>query len=227
MKKGIRIAIDGPSGSGKSTLAKRIARTRGLVYVDTGAMYRAVGLYVSRRGVSPEDRAGVAALLPEITIELVTGEDGQKVFLCGEDVTGLIRTEEISMCASNVSKLPEVRAFLTSLQKAMAEKGGIVMDGRDIGTVVIPDAEIKIFVRTSSEERARRRYEELIARGEDAVYEDVLRDIVRRDENDSRREIAPLRAAEDAVILDNSGYEPDDTFQEASAIIERRLAEIG
>ncbi len=222
MNGNIRIAIDGPSGSGKSSLAKKVARELGLVYVDTGAMYRAVGLYVRRHDVSPEDTAGVEALLPDITVGLEMGENGQIVLLSGEDVTSLIRTEEISMYASLVSKIPAVRAFLTSQQQAMAAAGRIVMDGRDIGTVVIPDAEVKIFLKTSPEERARRRYEELLGRGEDAVYEDVLRDIMKRDENDASRDVAPLRQAEDAVVIDNSGYEPEDTLREALEIIGKK-----
>ena len=222
MDRKIRIAIDGPSGSGKSSLAKKIAREMNLVYVDTGAMYRAVGLYVRRHDVSPEDAAGVEALLPGITVGLEAGENGQVVRLSGEDVTSLIRTEEISMYASLVGKIPAVRAFLTAQQRAMAEAGGIVMDGRDIGTVVIPDAEVKIFLKTSPEERARRRYEELRERGEEVVFEDVLRDIRRRDENDAGRAVAPLRQADDAVVIDNSGYEPEDTLREALAIIAKK-----
>ena len=222
MDRKIRIAIDGPSGSGKSSLAKKIAREMNLVYVDTGAMYRAVGLCVRRHNVSPEDAAGVEALLPGISIALEAGDGGQIVRLSGEDVTSLIRTEEISMYASLVAKLPAVRAFLTAQQKAMAEAGGIVMDGRDIGTVVIPDAEVKIFLKTSPEERARRRTEELIARGEDARYEDVLRGIRRRDENDAGRAVAPLRQAEDAAVIDNSGYEPEDTLREALEMIAKK-----
>lgn len=218
MERKIRVALDGPSGSGKSTIAKKLAATLNFVYVDTGAMYRSVGLYVKEHGVKVDDVEGIAALLPEITLELKCTEEGQKVFLCGEDVSGKIRTEEISMCASAVSKLPVVRAFLTAQQKEMAARGGIVMDGRDIGTVVIPDAEVKFFVVTPPEVRAKRRYAELIERGETAVYEDVLRDIVIRDENDSKRDIAPLKAAEDAVLLDNTGSF-EDTVNRALEII--------
>jgi len=222
MTRKIRVAIDGPSGSGKSSLAKKLAAHLGFVYVDTGAMYRSVGLHVRRHGADPHDAEAVSALLPGLTVELAYAPDGQRVLLSGEDVTGLIRTEEISLYASAVGTIPAVRTFLTGLQKSLAEKGGIVMDGRDIGTVVIPDAEVKIFLKTSPEERARRRYAEQQAKGEACTYEEVLRDIRRRDEQDSTRAVAPLRAAEDAVTLDNSGYEPEDTFREALAIVERK-----
>ena len=219
----IRIAIDGPSGSGKSSLAKNLSRELRLVYVDTGAMYRTVGLAVRRAEADPHDEAAVAPLLEGLTLEMKQTDEGQKMFLNGEDVTGLIRTEEMSRYASAVGTLPAVRRFLTSMQKRMAEAGGIVMDGRDIGTVVIPDAEIKIFLKTSPEERARRRLEEQLARGEECTYEEVLADIRRRDEQDTNRASAPLRCAEDAVVIDNSGYEMEDTLREALGIVRSRL----
>lgn len=194
----ISIAIDGPSGAGKSTLAKRLAASFGWLYIDTGAMYRTVGLFAVRAGVPLEQEAAVAALLPDIRLALRMEEGVQHMLLNGEDVTGLIRTEQISMAASKVSAHPAVRAFLLETQRDFARRANVVMDGRDIGTVVLPDARVKIFLTASPETRARRRYDELIARGEDAVYETVLADVRRRDENDMTRAAAPLRpAAED------------------------------
>ena len=221
----MNIAIDGPGGSGKSVLAKNIARKLGLVYVDTGALYRTVGLNACRKGISKEDKDGIVASLSSITVSLEYENGAQKVLLSGEDVTELIRTPEISMYASAVSALPEVRSFLNELQADMVRKGNVVMDGRDIGTVIMPDADVKIFLFASPENRARRRYEELIQRGQNVKYEDILLDIIARDTADSTRDIAPAVPADDAVMLDNSGFEQQDTYRAAIRIINDKTGE--
>lgn len=200
------VAIDGPSGAGKSTLAKMIAEELSFLYVDTGAIYRTVGLYAKKNNVDPHDGPAVTSLLESIQIEMNYGEDGlQRMYLNGEDVTTDIRQHEISAYASAVSAIPEVRAFLLDMQRSFARTNNVVMDGRDIGTVVLPDAEIKIFLTADPEDRARRRYEELILRGQQAEFETVLKDLVQRDYNDSHRASAPLRQAEDAILLDTTG----------------------
>lgn len=199
------IAIDGPSGAGKSTLARALARELGYLYVDTGAIYRTVGLAAFRAGVDPEDGAAVSALLPGLEIGMGYGPDGtQRMYLGGEDVSADIRRHEISRYASCVSALPAVRAFLLDRQRAMAAEHDVVMDGRDIGTVVLPGAGVKIFLTAAPEARARRRWLELRERGEQADYEAVLRDVKARDEKDSSRSAAPLRQAEDAVPADTT-----------------------
>lgn len=200
------IAIDGPSGAGKSTLAKMIAAELNFLYVDTGAIYRTVGLYAKKNDVDPHDAPAVTALLDSIQIDMNYGEDGlQRMYLNGEDVTTAIRQHEISAYASAVSAIPEVRAFLLDMQRSFARTNNVVMDGRDIGTVVLPDAQIKIFLTADPEDRARRRYEELLQRGQQADYETVLKDLIQRDYNDSHRASAPLRQAEDALLLDTTG----------------------
>lgn len=200
------IAIDGPSGAGKSTLAKLIASELNFLYVDTGAIYRTVGLYAKKNNVDPHDGPAVTALLDSIHIDMNYGEDGlQRMYLNGEDVTTDIRQHEISAYASAVSAIPEVRAFLLEMQRSFARTNNVVMDGRDIGTVVLPNAQIKIFLTADPEDRARRRYEELLQRGQQADYETVLKDLIQRDYNDSHRATAPLRQAEDALLLDTTG----------------------
>ena len=188
----ISIAIDGPSGAGKSSLSRRLAAELGYIYVDTGAMYRTIGLHVLRSGADTEDEDAVAALLPGIRLEMRYVDGVQHMFLNGEDVSGLIRTEEVSMAASHVSAHPSVRAFLLDAQRALAKDNNVLMDGRDIGTVVLPGAQVKIFLTASAGDRARRRYDELIARGEWVSYEQVLADVERRDYNDTHRAAAPL-----------------------------------
>ncbi len=215
----IKIAIDGPSGGGKSTLAKRISRETGIIYVDTGALYRTVGYYVRGKGVAKEDREGIVALLPEIKIELVFKDGNQTVLLNGEDLGDKIREPEISMYASAVSAVPAVREFLLETQRRIARENSVVMDGRDIGTVILPDADVKIFLSASNEERARRRCEELKAKGMEASYEEVLADMNERDKNDKNRDVAPAIPAEDAVMLDNSGLTLDGTYEAAMKII--------
>ncbi len=219
----IRIAIDGPSGSGKSTLAKNLAREMSLVYVDTGALYRSVGLYVMRAGADPKSASQVTALLGEIDLKLVYTEQGQRVVLCGEDVSDLIRTNEISMYASAVSAIPSVRKFLLEIQKKMAMAGNVVMDGRDIGTVIMPDADVKFFLESNTKARARRRYEELLAKGHTYTEEEIYADIVKRDKNDSSREVAPAVPADDAIFLDNSEFTPEQTLERAMSIIAEKL----
>lgn len=219
----IRIAIDGPSGSGKSTLAKNLAREMGLVYVDTGALYRAVGLFVMRAGADPKSATQVTMLLDKIELKLAYTDKGQRVILCGEDVSDLIRTNEISMYASAVSAIPVVRKFLLEIQKRMAVGGNVVMDGRDIGTVIMPDADVKLFLESNTQARARRRYEELLAKGHTYTEEEIYADIVRRDKNDSSREVAPAIPADDAIFVDNSEFTPEETLAHAMNIIREKL----
>ena len=203
--KHINIAIDGPSGAGKSTLARRTAQELGYIYVDTGAMYRAIGLYVLRRGIVADDRAAVVACLPEITVDIGYQDGVQRIFLNGEDVSGSIRTEAVSQYASAVSAVPEVRAHLMGLQRSLAARSSVIMDGRDIGTVILPDADIKIYLTASEEDRAMRRFLELKEKGQEVDYDSVLENIRQRDWNDMHRDVAPLRQAEDAIVVDTSG----------------------
>ena len=198
------IAIDGPAGAGKSTIAKALAKELGLIYVDTGALYRAVGYYTTRQGIASDDAAGVANALADLSIELKYVDKVQRVFANGEDVSDLIRTPAISMAASAVSAIPAVREYLLATQRGIAAKNNVIMDGRDIGTVILPDAEVKIFLTASPEARARRRYAELQEKGDPATYEEVLGDMIKRDYDDSHRAIAPLKQAEDAVLVDTS-----------------------
>ena len=208
------IAIDGPSGAGKSTLAKMIAERLGFLYVDTGAIYRTVGLWISKNGADPHNAPAVIGLLDAIQIELNYGADGlQHMYLNGEDVTQDIRQHSISAYASAVSAIPQVRAFLLDMQRALARTQNVVMDGRDIGTVVLPDADVKVFLTADPEDRARRRYEELLTRGQQAEYDTVLRDLEERDRNDSTRASAPLRQAEDAILVDTTGNTLEQSFE--------------
>ena len=218
-KKKISVAIDGPSGAGKSTLARAAAKELGLLYVDTGAIYRTVTLYVLRRGAEPKDAAAVAALLPEAGITMDYDPSGlQRMYLNGEDVTDQIRSQEVSMAASSAASHPAVRAFLLEMQRDMAKRRSVVMDGRDIGTVVLPEADVKIFLTASSEARARRRWLELQQRGVSGDFDQLLRETRERDENDMNRAAAPLRPAADAITLDTT----EINFQESLA----RLIEI-
>jgi cytidylate kinase len=218
-----QIAIDGPGGAGKSTVAKALAKALNITYVDTGALYRTVGLYVKEMGVSPTDEVAVSNLLPSIEIRMTYEAGVQHLYLNGRDVGDSIRTQEISMYASAVSAYPAVRAFLLDTQRNIAKSQSIVMDGRDIGTVIFPNAEIKIFLTASAENRAQRRYDELIARGEKADYRQVLDEIKTRDHNDSTRAIAPLRPAADAVILDNTGFTLEQSVDAVMQIIHKKL----
>ena len=208
----INIAIDGPSGAGKSTVAKALAKELHFVYVDTGAMYRAIGVYVRDNGIDKSNADAVIAALPKIQVSLDYAEDGtQIVLLNGEDVSAVIRENEISLYASTVSKIPEVRARLLSLQREMAMTHNVIMDGRDIGTVVLPDAQLKIFLFASAEARADRRTKELLEKGQTVDYQTILAEINARDEQDRTRAISPAIPADDAVMLDNSGLDIDGT----------------
>ncbi len=212
----IAVALDGPVGAGKSTIAKECAKRLGFVYIDTGAMYRSIGLYCVNNGVDINDDNAVAAALADITLKIKPDKEGQHVILCGNDVTDKIRTPEISMAASRVSAVPKVREFLLELQRSFARTQNVIMDGRDIGTVVLPDAKVKIFLTASDEIRAKRRYDELVAKGEQVSYEDVLKDLRKRDYDDSHRSAAPLKQAEDAVLADTSELD----FDGSCALIE-------
>ena len=220
----IAIAIDGPAGAGKSTIARLAAKELGFIYVDTGALYRAIGLAASRRGLSAEDKDAVVAMLPDIRVELAFNDHQEQIVLLdGEDVSGLIRTPEISMMASAVSAIPAVRAFLLDLQRDMAHTNNVIMDGRDIGTVVLPDAKIKIFLSASPECRARRRYDELVEKGMDVSFEDILSDVIARDHADSSRAIAPLKPADDAIMVDTSGEDLETSVNKLLQIMRDKL----
>ncbi len=219
----INIAIDGPAGAGKSSTAKLIAKKLGYIYVDTGALYRTVGLYSIRKGIDTKDAEKVIATLPDVKVELKFIDGSQHVFLNGEDVSDAIRTPEASMGASNVSAIPKVREFLFDLQRSIAANNNCIMDGRDIGTVVLPNADVKIFLTASVEERANRRYKEMLEKGESADYNDILEDIKKRDYQDSHREIAPLRQADDAIFVDNGGYDLELGTEYLLGIIKEHL----
>lgn len=217
------IAIDGPAGAGKSSAAKAAAKKLGFIYVDTGALYRTVSLYMFKNGIEISDPEAVAAALPQVKISLKFEEDGQHVILGNEDVSQQIRTPEVSMGASKVSAIPKVREFLFDLQLDLAAKNNVLMDGRDIGTVVLPHAQVKIFLTASAEERARRRCLELEQKGTPQPYEEVLDDIRKRDYQDSHREIAPLVPAEDAVIVDTSDCDLEGAVERILQIVYKKL----
>lgn len=219
----INVAIDGPAGAGKSTVSRAAAKAIGYIYVDTGALYRAVGVNALRKGIDTKDKPAVAASLADISVDLVFENGEQKVLLNGENVSVEIRTPPASMAASDVSAVPEVRAFLFDLQRNIAKRNNCIMDGRDIGTVVLPDAKVKIFLTASPEERATRRYKELIEKGTEVKYEDVLAELIERDYNDSHREIAPLKPAEDGVILDTTGLSLEESVNEIIRIIKENI----
>ena len=225
MAKHINIAIDGPGGAGKSTISKAVAAKLGIIYVDTGALYRTVGYFARENGLSVEDvkvSELITPLLDKISIEIKYIDGSQHVILNGEDLGDKIRQPDISMYASAVSSVPNVRAFLLEAQKELARKNSVIMDGRDIGTVILPDADVKIFLTASNEARAQRRYEELVAKGVDVKYEDVLKEMNERDHADSTRAAAPLKAADDAILFDNSGYEFEGSVAHVLSIIEER-----
>lgn len=218
------IAIDGPSGAGKSSLAKAAAAKFGFIYVDTGAIYRTVGLAAQRRGLDTHDEAAVSAILPQLEISMSYGANGeQRMSLNGEDVSGEIRRPDISKCASDVAAHASVRAFLLELQRRMARSQSVIMDGRDIGTVVLPEADLKIFLTASAEARAQRRLAELEAKGVESTFDEVLQNIKYRDAQDTSRAAAPLKQAEDAVLLDTSDIDFAASLDKLSALIEERL----
>lgn len=217
--KTISVAIDGPSGAGKSTVARAAATQLGFLYVDTGAMYRAIGLAVCRRGIDENDADGIVAVLPEIEVSLRYENGAQRVLLCGEDVSDDIRTPQIAQYASKVSAVPAVRQFLLDLQRGMAKRDSVIMDGRDIGTVILPDAPVKIFLTASAAQRATRRYKELLEKGQDVTFDGVLADIERRDRQDMSRATAPLKPADDAVQLDTSDMSLDESIAAVLRII--------
>ena len=218
------VAIDGPSGAGKSTLARSVARELGAVYVDTGAIYRTVGYGAWRQGIDPGAEEEICALLPQLEISMAYDGDGlQRMYLNGEDVTREIRLPPISLYASRVSAIPAVRSFLMDMQRDMARRCSVVMDGRDIGTVVLPQADVKIFLTASVEDRARRRWEELRERGTPMDFDALLAEIRQRDHNDESRAAAPLRAAEDAVRLDTTGNTFEESRRQILKIIKERL----
>lgn len=219
----INVAIDGPAGAGKSTIARAAAKELGFIYVDTGALYRAVGVYCLRNNITTTDADGVSAVLENITVELKFIDGVQHVFLNGDDVSTEIRLPEASMAASNVSAIPSVRSFLFDLQRDIAAKNNCIMDGRDIGTVVLPNAQVKIFLTADPEERAMRRFLELQEKGSTTTYEEVLADLKVRDYNDSHREIAPLKPAEDSVTVNTTGNTLEESIELLINTIKERM----
>lgn len=217
----ISIALDGPAGAGKSTIAKAVAKKLSFIYVDTGALYRAIGFYAIKNKISSENE--IISSLKKIKIDLKFENNLQKVFLCDEDISEEIRTPEVSMMASKISAIPAVREFLFDLQQDLAKKNNVIMDGRDIGTVILPEANVKIFLTASSEKRAERRYKELIEKGLQVDYDDILKDIIKRDYDDSNRKIAPLKAAADAIFVDTSAYNLEESINLILTIINNKL----
>ena len=218
---GFNIAIDGPAGAGKSTIAKRLSKELSFVYVDTGAMYRAMALYFIRSGIDPKDEAAISAACAEIDITISYQDGVQCVVLNGENVNGYIRTEEVGIMASNTSIYPKVREKLTSLQQKLAQTSDVIMDGRDIGTCVLPNAQIKIYLTARADARAKRRYDELVKKGMEADYAQIEADINKRDYRDMHREIAPLRQAEDAVLIDSSDLSIDEVVAAIRSIYDK------
>lgn len=217
------IAIDGPSGSGKSTVAKAVSSRLGFLYVDTGAIYRTVGVFAKRNNIDPHDEETLGNNLDKVDIKLKWVDGTQHVFLSGEDVSDEIRLPEMSMYASAVSALGKVRAFLLQMQRDFAKQNNVIMDGRDIGTVVLPDADVKIFMYATSEARAERRYKELLEKGKEVTYEEVLSDMITRDKNDSSRALAPCVPAEDAIMLDNSELSLEANIEKVLEIINEKI----
>ena len=219
----VAVALDGPAGAGKSSVAKKAAKELDFIYVDTGALYRTIGLAAMRENIEPVASDEVFDLLKRIKVELTFNEKGEQIVLLnGEDVSGQIRTPEASMTASKISAIPEVRAFLLDLQRSMAKTNNVIMDGRDIGTVVLPDAQVKIFLTAAPEARAGRRYKELIEKGMDVKYEDILNDVIERDNFDMNREIAPLKPAEDSVTVDTTELGFDQSVEAVISVIKEK-----
>lgn len=221
----LSVALDGPAGAGKSTIAKILARKFGFLYVDTGALYRAIGKYMLDNGISPSDAAHVVPMLSTMSVQLRYQDGQQLVILNGADVTDQIRTQEVSSAASQVSAIKEVRDFLFSLQQDLAKTNNVIMDGRDIGTVVLPNATVKVFLTATPEDRARRRFLDLQDKGDAVSYEEVLRTVIKRDYDDSHRDVAPLCQAEDAVLVDTTGETLDTSLARLEALVREKLAE--
>lgn len=220
----IAVALDGPAGAGKSTIAKRVSKALDYIYVDTGALYRAIGLAASRNNVEPIPSKEVDALLSKINVDLTFNESGEQIVLLnGEDVSGFIRTPEASMMASKISAVPSVRTYLLDLQRNMAKTHNVIMDGRDIGTVVLPDAQVKIFLTASPKARATRRYKELCEKGMNVKYEDVLNDVITRDYNDSHRETAPLKPADGCVMVDTTELDFEQSVEKIISVIKEKI----
>lgn len=220
----VAIALDGPAGAGKSSIAKRAAKALDFIYVDTGALYRTIGLAATRKGVEPKPSPEVEKLLSEITVDLTFNDKGEQIVLLdGEDVSGLIRTPEASMMASKISAVPSVRAYLLDLQRNMAKSHNVIMDGRDIGTVVLPDAKVKIFLTASPEARSQRRFKELCEKGMDVKYEDILNEVITRDYNDSHRETAPLKPAEGCVMVDTTELDFEQSVEKIISVIKENI----
>lgn len=207
---GYNVAIDGPAGAGKSTIAKRVAKEKGYIYVDTGAMYRGLAIHFLKKGISPEDKEAVAKACIDADVSIVYENGVQQVYLNGENITGMLRTEEVGNMASKTSAIPAVREKLLELQKTLAREKDVIMDGRDIGTNILPNADVKIYLTASVETRAKRRYDELASKGESCDLDEIARDIKERDERDMTREIAPLKKAEDAILVDSSDMTIDE-----------------
>lgn len=223
-KKYYQIAIDGPSGVGKSTLAKALSAEFGFVYVDTGAIYRTVGLYAQYNNIDPSDEKTLSEHFDKIDIDIKWIDGEQRIYLGGKDVSSEIRTPKSSMYASAVSALPAVRAFLLDMQRSIASKNSVIMDGRDIGTVILPNADVKIFMSADENSRAQRRYKELIEKGQNVTFDEVLEDMRKRDHNDSTRNTAPLVPADDAIMFDNSKLDIEGTVREAKKIIMEKIS---
>lgn len=219
----ISVAIDGPSGAGKSSISKTVAKNLGFIHVDTGALYRALAYTAIKNSVNLSDEISLKNLLKTTNVKIKHINGVQSVFVNDEDVTGKIRTEEVSMGASNISKIPIIRDFLLGLQRKIAEENNVVMDGRDIATVVLPNADVKIFLTASPEKRAERRYKELLEKDKNIVYNDIIEDIIKRDYQDEHREIAPLKAATDSVLVDTSDLSFDESVQKITEVIEAKL----
>lgn len=220
----INVAIDGPSGAGKSSISREVARRLGFIYVDTGAMYRAAAVFIMQRRIDPDDAQKIGSVLPMMDIELRYEDGEQKIYLCGENVSRVIRTREVTRCVPIVSAHPKLRQYLSDMQQEIAQNNNIIMDGRDIGTVVLPNADVKIFLTASPEVRAKRRYNEMLENGMNATYDDVLADIIERDYYDEHKPISPLRPARDSILIDTSEIDYEHSVQLVIDTIKNRVS---